>query len=79
MELILSSNIIRCLETLRRSFRVTPDGCIEADSRESVESFIDEHCNKNLRASGYAVKIVKAFPWAGGKPDYFMRLVRVHQ
>jgi len=76
MELILSSNIIRCLETLRRNFRVTPDVCIEADSRESVESFIDEHCNKSLRASSYAGKIVKAFSWAGGKPDHFMRLVR---
>ncbi|ADM27568.1 hypothetical protein Igag_0738 [Ignisphaera aggregans DSM 17230] len=75
----MSSNIIRCLETLRRSFRATPDVCIEVDSRESVESFIDEHCNKSLRASGYAVKIVKSFPWARGKPDYFMRLVRVQQ
>jgi len=32
------------------------------DSRESIEAFIDEYCNKDLRALGYVTKIVKAAP-----------------
>jgi len=52
-------------------------GYIEASNRESVEKFIEEHCNKNLKALGYAARLVKAVPWAGGKPDYFIRLSRV--
>jgi len=66
-----------CLETLYREFREAPSGCIEASSRESVEKFVEEHCNKNLKALGYTVRLVKAVSWAGGKPDYFIRLSRV--
>jgi len=59
-ELALNSAIVKCPRALHERFKVIPDGCIEADSRESVETFIDECCNRDLRALGYVIKIVKA-------------------
>jgi len=55
------------------------DECIEADSKESVEVFIDEYCNKDLRAWSYAIRAIKAVPWVGGGPDYFIRFIRERQ
>jgi len=57
------------LKEFYEKFKITPDGCVEADSKEEIESFIVKE------VSDYIVRIVRAPPWSK-RADYFIKRFR---